>query len=252
MNSISRADIENYVHDNIGVYHQNRLARLRTLKLDAVLQKKNSYLFRVKNMTTGQDIVKAVMEAYLSSGEETAFGEFLEGLAIFVAGTAVGGRKSAAEGIDLELEKNNVKFIVSIKSGPNWGNSQQIKRMTENFRQAKRVLRTSGGLDNVIAVNGCCYGKDDSPDKGDFLKLCGQRFWHFVSDDEDLYKRIIEPLGFEAKQRNDEFKKEYDRILNEFTQRFLESYCDDGRIAWERLVELNSKAKNGTLGAFAE
>ena len=50
------------------------------------------------------------------------------------------GQKSSAEGIDLELEKENRKYIVSIKSGPNWGNSGQILQMRTNFRKAKEFL----------------------------------------------------------------------------------------------------------------
>jgi len=34
--------------------------------------------------------------------------------------------------------------------------------------------------DNIVAVNGCCYGRDNRPDKGDYLKYCGQRFWEFI------------------------------------------------------------------------
>ena len=29
-------------------------------------------------------------------------------------------------GIDLEFDKDGVRYIVTIKSGPNWGNSSQI------------------------------------------------------------------------------------------------------------------------------
>ncbi|HPK53898.1 MAG TPA: PmeII family type II restriction endonuclease, partial [Smithellaceae bacterium] len=36
-----------------------------------------------------------------------------------------------------------------------------------------------------------CYGKDSNPDKGDYLKLCGQIFWEFISGDENLYTDII-------------------------------------------------------------
>ena len=36
-----------------------------------------------------------------------------------------------------------IRYIVSIKSGPKWGNSSQIKKMVQNFKQAKRVLATT-------------------------------------------------------------------------------------------------------------
>jgi len=63
--------------------------------------------------------------------------------------------------------------------------------MKDDFKRAKRTLGTNVSSQKVIAVNGCCYGKDDNPDKGDYLKLCGQRFWEFISGNENLYTDII-------------------------------------------------------------
>ena len=168
------------------------------------LKRKNPYLFKAKNINTAQDFVKTILEAHLSSQEETIFGGFLEGLAIFICEQVYNGQKSAAEGIDLEFERDNIRYIVSIKSGPNWGNSNQVKKMRDNFNKAKRILRTNTSLVNVVAVNGCCYGKNQSPDKGDYLKLCGQKFWDFISGDNNLYTNIIEPLGHQAKERNEQ------------------------------------------------
>jgi hypothetical protein len=198
-------------------------------------------LFRAKNQNTAHDLVKTILDAHLSSQEEGIFGGFLEELAIFICGKAYGGRKSSSEGIDLEFSKDKVTYIVSIKSGPNWGNSRQIARMKDDFKRAKRILGTNRSDAKVVAVNGCCYGKDEKPDKGDYLKLCGQRFWEFVSGDEDLYTEIIEPLGYKAKEKNDEFAEEYAKVVNKFTREFSGEYCDEkGSILWEKLVKFNS------------
>lgn len=187
--------------------------------------------------------MKTLLDAHLSSQEETIFGDFLEGLAIFINKTVYNGNKSAAEGIDLEFDTDGVKYIVSIKSGPNWGNSSQIKKMKDNFNKAKRILRTSNSTMNIIAVNGCCYGMDGTPDKGEYQKLCGQRFWHFVSGDESMFTQIIEPLGHKARERNKEFMELYAQIITKFTCSFAEKFCDDGKIDWERLVKFNSGTK---------
>ncbi|NIA30598.1 MAG: cytosolic protein, partial [Actinobacteria bacterium] len=121
-------------------------------------------------------VIKTFLDAHLSSQEETIFGGFLELLAIFVNYQVYSGRKSAAEGIDLEFDKDGVTFIVSIKSGPNWGNSRQIAKMKDDFKKAQKILRTSNSKLHIVAVNGCCYGRDNNPDKGDYYKYCGQRF----------------------------------------------------------------------------
>ena len=106
--------------------------------------------------------------------------------------------------------------------------------MKDNFRRVKRILKSNSSISNIVAVNGCCYGKAKSFDKGDYLKLCGQRFWEFISGNGNLYIEIIEPLGFEAKQRNDSFHEEYSRIINLFTMEFQQQFCEDGKIIWEK------------------
>ena len=241
MSNLLRKEISRFIKPNINKFHSRRLESLLKLKLKKILRRKNPYLFKAKNIITAYGLIKSLLDAHLSSQEEGIFGEFLEELAIFVCKKVYRGRKSAAEGIDLEVEKSNTHYIVSIKSGPNWGNSQQISRMKDNFRKAKRILRPHISKSMVMAVNGCCYGCDDSPDKGDYLKLCGQRFWEFISGDENLYVDIIEPLGHKAKERNENFLQEYAKVINKFTFEFSKEYCDgEGNIRWDKLVQFNS------------
>lgn len=241
MQPLNLNDVFQYVEENIDDFHHRKLQSLSKLKLKKVLKRKNPYLFKAKNVAP-QDLTKGILDAHLSSQEETIFGEFLEGLAIFVCSKVWGGRKSSAEGIDLEFERDEKLYIVSVKSGPNWGNSSQIKRMKDNFRKAKRILRTShASTPNIIAVNGCCYGKNKSQDKGDYFKVCGQEFWELISRESQLYLDIIEPLGTRARQKNEEFLEKYPNILTQFTREFLNDFClESGQINWEKLVQFNS------------
>ncbi|MFW6303767.1 MAG: PmeII family type II restriction endonuclease [Candidatus Sumerlaeota bacterium] len=234
--------IRDYVEACLPEFHQIRISKLENLDLMDVLKRKNPYLFKVKNISTANEFIETILNAYLSSQEETLFGGFLEGLAIYLCETAFNGKKSASEGIDLEFENDSIRYIVSIKSGPNWGNSSQIKKMKDNFRRAKRILGTNRReTQRVVAVNGCCYGRDSSPEKDEYLKLCGQRFWEFVSGYPTLYVDIIEPLGHEAKKKNEEFMLEYSKVVNRFSKDFLDKFCDDqGNIRWDAVVKYNS------------
>lgn len=214
---------------------------LNDLKLKNVLSKKNPYLFKAKYILTAQDIIKSLTDAFISSQEETIFGDWLEGLSIFINGKVYKGRKSGIPGIDLEFDTKGIRYIVTIKSGPNWGNSSQIDKMRADFKSAKKTLRTSNSKLNIIAVNGCCYGRDNNPDKGDYFKYCGQKFWEFVSGDTDLYTKIIEPLGHKAKERKDDFIQSYSQMINKFTKEFSDTFCQkNGSISWEKLVRFNS------------
>ena len=241
MKKLNLKDVSQYVEQNIGTFHQKRIAGLNDLKLKRVLGKKNPYLFKAKYVLTAQDIIKSLTDAFISSQEETIFGDWLEGLAIFINSKIYSGRKSGISGIDLEFDKGKIRYIVTIKSGPNWGNSSQIGKLIADFKTAKKTLRTSNSKLNVVAVNGCCYGRENQADKGDYFKYCGQRFWEFISGDHELFTKIIKPLGHQAKERNDDFVKSYSQMINKFTKEFADTFCkDNGEIDWDKLVRFNS------------
>ena len=244
MDKLNIDDVTQYVEDNIAVFHEKRLKSLDELKLSDVLKRKNPYLFKAKNTETSEQIVRGIVDAHISSNEETIFGDWLEGLAIFVNQKVYGGWKSGITGIDLEFDKDNIRYVVNIKSSHKWANSSQISKMLSQFSAAKKTLRTSNAKLHIVAVNGCCYGKDNNPDKGEYFKYCGQEFWSFISGNESLYIDIIEPLGYKARERNEEFQKSYSQMINKFTKEFSNSYCNDkGEINWEKLVQFNSGMK---------
>ncbi|MCI8593932.1 MAG: DNA methylase [Oscillospiraceae bacterium] len=242
--ALDRDIIIDFINDHISEFHEKRLHAVKKLNIETILKRKNPYLFKAKSITTCEELVRSLTDAYLSSQEETIFGEFLEKLAIFVCHETMGGFKSGMTGIDLEIDRGTTRYIISIKSGPNWGNSSQIKKMKDNFTTAKKILRTQNVELNVVPINGCCYGRDDKPDKGDYFKYCGQRFWAFVSGDDDFYLDIIEPLGHQARERNDAFLEEYGKLINKLTLCFIQEYClPDGAIDWEKIVKLNSQKR---------
>lgn len=241
MKKLNLKDVSQYVENNIGMFHTKRIQSLDSLKLKKVLKRKNPYLFKAKYVLTADEIVRGIVDAHISSNEETIFGDWMEGLAIFINGKVYGGRKSGIPNIDLEFDEKNTRNIVTIKSGPNWGNSSQIKKMISDFKTAKKTLRTSNSKLNIVSVNGCCYGRDNQPDKGEYFKYCGQQFWNFISGDPNLYTELIEPLGHKAKERNDDFMKSYSQMINKFTKEFTNEFCNkNGAIDWDKLVKLNS------------
>jgi hypothetical protein len=234
-------DVVKYVETNISHFHLQRIEKIKTLKLKQVLKKKNPYLFKAKYLMTSEQIVKQLIEAYISSSEETMFGDWLEGLAIFINEKVFIGKKSGIPGIDLEFDNGGIRYIVSIKSGPNWGNSSQIKKMKNDFASAQKTLLTSNSKLNIRCINGCCYGQNKNANKKLYFKYCGQVFWEFIGGNENIYLDIIEPLGHKAKERNDEYMKQYTQMINKFTKEFVNLFCNnDGSIDWEKLVKYNS------------
>jgi len=235
-------DVFKYIEEQISFFHKRRLEYLQTkVDLNKILKQKNPYLFRAKNILTAQDLIKGFLDAYLQSQEETLFGEFMEGLAIFICNEVFGAKKSQLVGIDLEFEKDDCIYLVEIKAGWNWGNSSQIKQLKINFKNAKKFLAKKTAQ-KLIAINGCCFGnkRNKNPEKDGYYKVCGQKFWHLISDKENFYINIIEPIGHKAKQKNEEFLEAYASVVNTFTSEFAQRFCIDGKINWKKLLEFNS------------
>lgn len=240
MNPLCLDEVNAYVNENIVDFHQRRVVLLKTLKLNNLL-KKNPYLFKAQNITTAGDLIVGLLDARLSSSEEKLFGDFLEDLAIFIASKTCNGHKSTAPGADLEFENKGIYYIVSIKSGPNWGNSSQQNQLAEDLRKAVTRVKLSRHGANVQPVLGICYGKTRTSYLRGYLKVVGQNFWYLVSENENLYTDIIEPIGYRAKEHNDAFYEEKARVVNRFTREFIDKFCDDTvAIDWVKLVEFNS------------
>jgi hypothetical protein len=183
----------------------------------------------------------ALLDARLSSSEEGTFGGFLEDLAIYVAETTGGGVKSAAQGIDIETIRKDVRYLIAVKSGKNWGNADQHRRLRENFKTAIKVIKQSRHAANLQPTLGICYGNFKTVNNGTYLHIGGQSFWHLISDNKQLYIDLIEPLGEEAEKHNELFNDEraaaYNRLIREFTI----NYCDKmGNIDWPKLVHFVS------------
>jgi hypothetical protein len=199
-------------------------------------------LFKAKDLGTASELVQDLLTAFLSSSEEKLFGDFLEGLAVFIAERTCGGHKSTAQGVDLEFFNNDIHYVVSIKSGPNWGNSSQQSKLEQDLKTAVARLKQSKQNLNVQPVLGICYGKTKTSYLRGYMKIVGQNFWYFISENPNLYTDIVEPVGYRAKEHNHNFEQERDGIINLLSNDFFDKFCNPttGLIDWVKLVEFNS------------
>lgn len=241
MKPLNLKSVNEYVNENIVDFHQRKLKSLSDLKLEKLLTK-NPYLFRAKNLTTASELIDDLLSAFLSSSEEKLFGDFLEGLAMFVAEQTSGGHKSTAQGVDLEFINNNTHYVVSIKSGPSWGNSSQQDKLEQDLKTAIARLKQSKHSLNAQPVLGICYGKTKTTYLRGYMKIVGQNFWYLISENPNLYTDIVGPIGYEAKKHNDDFFSRRNGIANMLTNQFFNEYCDPktGLIDWVKLIQFNS------------
>ena len=212
----------------------SRRAAISKLKLPQLLRKKNPYLFMARQTDTPSEFAEELVAAALSSSEETMFGDTMERIAIDICAEVFSGQKSAATGIDLEFTRDHCRYVVAIKSGPNWGNSSQQASLRQNFANAIRLIRQHSPRANVIAVNGCCYGRGTF-DRGNFVKMCGAPFWELISGDPHMYMQLIAPLREAA---SNGFVSERNDLLRSLTVELANSWTNQrGHIDWHKVVE---------------
>lgn len=228
-------DLKPIVTKHLATFGDKRRRSIEKIALRGLLAKKNPYLFIARQVDTPSELAQELVSATLSSSEETMFGNTLEAIAIDICADVYGGLKSAAPGIDLEFNRGGCRYLVSIKSGPNWGNSSQVARLRQDFATAVKVLRQNDPTANVQAVNGCCYGVQRT-DYGTYLKVCGAAFWELISGDPHLYVRLIEPIRVAA---SNGFVAERTDLVHRITTELSVSWSlADGRLDWERIVRL--------------
>lgn len=243
MKNVTESEIKEFVEQNIQLFHANRLKALSETELKDLLKKKNPYLFRAKNILTAQDLVASFLDAKLSSSEEKIFGDFLENLALFIATKTLNASKSSSHGVDFEYTKNKTRYLVTVKSGSNWGNSSQWGQLLRDFQTAIKVLKQSPQVKNVECILGIGYGKAKLSIRRGIIKIInGQTFWYMISGKENFYKEIVNPIGYKSKEHNELFNVKKAELINKFTKEFVEEFCDkEGKILWNRLVEFNSE-----------
>ena len=252
MKKVEYAKLNKFISSNVvKPFYEKRSEKLKTAKVSAILERKNPYLFKTKNIETAGDLAKNILDAFLSSQEETIFGNLMERLAIQVCHEVFGGKK-AEEGkyksVDLIFNRDKKIYVVGIKSGPNWGNADQVSALGENLKAAQKMLKKESKKE-IILVNGCIYGRDTKPHKTkkknsssfEYHKLCGQSFWELISGDEQLYKRIIQPLSKETKKRDEVFKSLYVNKVNEMTKYIVDSFYTKNMLDWDKIIEYVSK-----------
>lgn len=176
-------------------------------------------------MQSASEIVDSVLTAFVSSSEETIFGNcFFEPIAI----AASGGNKALAEGIDLMIndQANNTIYAVAVKSGPSAFNADSKKRQEQNFMAASKLAQQAKA--RYEAYIGYCYGKKKESGRGKpkmYQELAGKRFWAELTGDDDFYIKIIGYMGTMPEQYVASYKESYNKAANRLVREFSNSFC---------------------------
>lgn len=225
-------------------FYKSLIDKTNNLDIKKIMKRKNPYLYRAKAMQNASDIVSSVLDAFVTSSEETIFGNcFFEPLAI----AASGGSKALAEGVDIMIEKKeeNTIYAVAVKSGTSVFNADSKKRQEQNFAAAAKLAKQAKA--RYEAIIGYGYGKKKITGKGVpkmYQELAGQEFWAELTGEEDFYLKIIQFMGELPEQYLDDYQKSYNNAMNRLLKQFTTEFCKDtGEIDWDKLVQFNSGSK---------
>lgn len=220
-------------------FYSALIAKVDQLNIKSIMKRKNPYLFRAKAMNGAAQIVDAILAAFVSSSEETIFGNvFFEPIAT----AASQGQKALAEGVDIMVERDNTIYAIAVKSGTSVFNASSKKKQEQNFMAAQKLAQQVHK--RFVPIIGYSYGKKKVSDRGIpkfYQELAGQDFWTELTGDDQFYIKLIRYMDTLPEKYVEEFEKSYQKAANRLVKEFTTEFClEDGSIDWEKLVEFNS------------
>ena len=210
------------------------------------VSRKNPFLFRIRGAQDSDDLAWKLMDAVMSSSEETIFGNVLEELATIICEHARGGQKSGIENIDLEyIDESSNRVIVQIKSGENWGNSSQHRSLREAFRKATVVIKQGNSKQNVRCIEGCCYGRSRIDFTGTHERIVGDKFWEEISRWNGTADAILELIGVYAENGLHELRRKTHAKIVRYLR--TEGIATDDGLDWDRFLGTVNKRQPQSL-----
>lgn len=237
--------LEQHIIECLNKFYRRRLKNLSTLKLKEVLKRRNPYLMRAIGIGNAAELVEYLLTSHTQASDEGIFGDaFIEPLVLLIC-ESMGGHKSGAKGIDIEIVIGSNYKAIAVKSGPNIFNSSQTARMNDEFQELQNRLRQhlkslGKQFDPIL---GSAYGsRDSAPTKKRlFRTLAGQAFWKEITGDPDFYIRLVQLMREHPSKHRLEYKEEWDKAINRFAKELLNQFAkEDGSLDWEAIVRYNS------------
>lgn len=246
---ISDQQLTQLIQDKYQEY--NDPTNLGKIQLDKLMERINPFTMAMKPDISPETLLHDFLLPKVSSSEETRIGEFLEKCALGVLLLArKPAMKSGIPGIDIEVNES-VRYIIANKSGPNWGNSDQWTALLKNFAKAKSTLRTNGAL-QATAIVGMCYGRANTSLTGkadeECIKMIGEEYWKFLSNEPDMYHRILSVLASVSRQIPNLYQcLQFQTLKKSLLAQIEDRYYDGGKFRFERLGVKMTKVDTSSL-----
>lgn len=235
------------------ILYGKRFAALGKLNLSRILSK-NPYLYRALGFSDSSEFIMQLMVAFVSSSDETIFGnDFLEPLAFFAATNANEHGNverivtvSAGAGQDIAIETATSYLAIAVKSGKNIFNAQSTKGQSAEFTALNSRLKKLNK--SIRPIIGYGYGRKMQRKASNDEKLAGQAFWRLLTGESDFYLRLSSAMECFAGEHGAAYRLAFEQKHQQLLREFMIDYVDEvGKILWQKIVIFNSaeiKPKN--------
>jgi hypothetical protein len=173
-------DVVNEIVGRVINSYSHNTSKSEINKIKELVSRTNPY--RISEYDSDTDFIRDMIKTYLDKSWTTIFGNLMEQIQIEISG----GVKTNEVGVDIEFPNKNI--YVGSKSGPNWANSSQRKSLLID----SQFLKESKNAEVYVV---CSYGKTTQK-YTHYTQLAGQKGWEFLTNDEQMYSKIME--GFEV------------------------------------------------------
>jgi hypothetical protein len=284
-------DLEECLRRGVESWRKGRLDFLDKLRLNALLSHTNHLLYAAQGSKPWR-FIRNALEAHFGQSTHSATGFLLESTQVVLATRVPPSRicwgnngrlaneltaKSGAGGIDIQLERGGIQWIISCKNSKGTmnasseesqnGNAQayQSRVATGNLKVIKDPLLVEeplleelpeGENKERIAVLLTAYGQDPKPSKRTlenlrnpkpgkdgklkldiWLRLVGQSAWYFISGDYDFYLKLTAVLYDGADEYNRQLIRKLTQVALRLNREFCQRYVQDGRVDWQKVAE---------------
>ncbi len=211
---------------------------LADLTFNVVLLRANATMLELRDPGT---LLRYRLAQRVERGSVTAFGTTLQAISKDIAGHATG-----VAGADIMLVRDNRRYYIQVKSGPDTAN----RDIAQNIGSLLNAARARDP--EAVCMFGVCYARPEQISgivKGQLqragvgLKI-GREFWEFISGDPQCLNELLTLAGEaagEAPPGEASFAERVESKLESLTSEFAARYgraLDDR--AWELFLADNS------------
>lgn len=146
-------------------------------------------------------------------------------------------RGTGVEGADICKEKDEKRYYIQMKAGPNTPDKDIMAQINILLRSAVRRNRGS------VALLGMTYGKRDKVSNiiqkySQVDWIIGKEFWGFLSDNPNCAEKLFKLVEEVADAYGHEELK-LDEKIDEIAEEIKERYGDGGKEMWKNIFEDN-------------